>query len=364
MGNLGRLSLLIASLACLLIKSTGFQTALSKKSIRLTSKPIQNGVFQSFTPRQPRTLASSNNINRDRPERPGIIEYLKRLATYPARIVARFRALSRRAKRLVVVQFLVFACAFGGVAHNTVTNVPSRSSPIEISYSSFLDIVEQQQNPKTAVPSMDQVRIGNDRIAYRLRRKESDDATKPKATKKPASPFLNAFTRKVHASPELLGALRKADVPFAAAPIPRSSVLSLAIRSCMVTFYVLILWRLYKTVGGNSGGLSDSPGKLARASDLPMASFDEIQGIDDAKMEVMELVDTLRNPDKYAILGARAPTGLLLEGPPGTGTLTAAVFPMFVVVLGLTYFFARRQNHVGSGHRGFGWCTSFVLQWK
>lgn len=34
---------------------------------------------------------------------------------------------------------------------------------------------------------------------------------------------------------------------------------------------------------------------------------------------VMELVDTLKNPGKYAILGARAPTGLLLEGPPGTG---------------------------------------------
>ncbi|ACI65452.1 predicted protein, partial [Phaeodactylum tricornutum CCAP 1055/1] len=55
------------------------------------------------------------------------------------------------------------------------------------------------------------------------------------------------------------------------------------------------------------------------SSDLPMASFEEIQGIDDAKLEVMELVDTLRNPEKYAILGARAPTGLLLEGPPGTG---------------------------------------------
>jgi ATP-dependent Zn protease len=33
----------------------------------------------------------------------------------------------------------------------------------------------------------------------------------------------------------------------------------------------------------------------------------------------MELVDTLRNPKKYEIMGARAPTGLLLEGPPGTG---------------------------------------------
>lgn len=33
----------------------------------------------------------------------------------------------------------------------------------------------------------------------------------------------------------------------------------------------------------------------------------------------MEFVDTLRHPQKYAMLGARAPTGLLLEGPPGTG---------------------------------------------
>lgn len=46
--------------------------------------------------------------------------------------------------------------------------------------------------------------------------------------------------------------------------------------------------------------------------------FFRLTGIDDAKHEVMELVDTLRFPDKYAVLGARAPTGLLLEGPPGT----------------------------------------------
>jgi len=53
--------------------------------------------------------------------------------------------------------------------------------------------------------------------------------------------------------------------------------------------------------------------------DQPLVNFDEIEGIDNAKFEVMELVDTLRNPQKYALLGARAPTGLLLVGPPGTG---------------------------------------------
>ena len=50
----------------------------------------------------------------------------------------------------------------------------------------------------------------------------------------------------------------------------------------------------------------------------------------------MELVDTLRNPDKYAILGARAPKGLLLEGPPGTGTFTFesnSMLPLLLLLL-------------------------------
>ena len=74
---------------------------------------------------------------------------------------------------------------------------------------------------------------------------------------------------------------------------------------------------MYKTFSGNTSSSGDAPGKVASKGSLPLASFNDIQGIDDAKQEVMELVDTLRNPGKYAILGARAPTGLLLEGPPG-----------------------------------------------
>ena len=54
-------------------------------------------------------------------------------------------------------------------------------------------------------------------------------------------------------------------------------------------------------------------------SDETIVRFEDIAGIDKAKFEVMEFVDTLRHPQKYAMLGARAPTGLLLEGPPGTG---------------------------------------------
>ena len=48
-------------------------------------------------------------------------------------------------------------------------------------------------------------------------------------------------------------------------------------------------------------------------------TFDDIEGVNSAKEAVLELVDSLRNPEKYRLVGARPPTGLLLEGPPGTG---------------------------------------------
>ncbi|HEU0164069.1 MAG TPA: ATP-dependent zinc metalloprotease FtsH [Thermomicrobiales bacterium] len=56
----------------------------------------------------------------------------------------------------------------------------------------------------------------------------------------------------------------------------------------------------------------------------PQVTFGDVAGEDEAKQELMEVVDFLRNPTKYHALGARLPRGVLLVGPPGTGkTLTA-----------------------------------------
>jgi cell division protease FtsH len=56
----------------------------------------------------------------------------------------------------------------------------------------------------------------------------------------------------------------------------------------------------------------------------PQVTFSDVAGEDEAKQELMEVVDFLRNPAKYHALGARLPRGVLLVGPPGTGkTLTA-----------------------------------------
>src|SRR5678809_458958 len=48
-------------------------------------------------------------------------------------------------------------------------------------------------------------------------------------------------------------------------------------------------------------------------------TFADVAGLDEAKVEVMEIVDFLKNPKKYTSLGGKIPKGALLVGPPGTG---------------------------------------------
>jgi cell division protease FtsH len=74
---------------------------------------------------------------------------------------------------------------------------------------------------------------------------------------------------------------------------------------------------------GGPGGLS-MPGiqRGGRARDAlapPTTTFDDVAGVDEAKEELTEIVDILKNPEKYAKLGARPPSGVLLVGAPGTG---------------------------------------------
>lgn len=281
---------------------------------------------------------------------------MERLLTSARHYKARLRALPATVRRILIAQMILFLCLTGSIANKVVVkNSPPR--PIEISYSSFLDLVEgqassvagsatvsqsRQASGANNLPKIDQVRIGTDRIVYRLVRSDAAASTDPDAgslvssldpsteSKKDVarriqfhkkSPYIQAYTRKIPASTELMNQLRLNDISFSAATAPASSSLALILRSVMAAFYFLIMFRLYKTVSGNMGGGGNTggPGKLAAGRDLPRASFDEIQGIDGVKLEVMELVDVLRNPQKYAILGARAPTGLLLAGPSGTG---------------------------------------------
>jgi cell division protease FtsH len=93
----------------------------------------------------------------------------------------------------------------------------------------------------------------------------------------------------------------------------------------MIAFPVLIVVLLYFFVlrpaqmGGNQA-MSFGRSKAKRVGDTgPKVTFDDVAGIEEAKQELFEIVDFLKNTKKYAALGAKIPKGILLTGPPGVG---------------------------------------------
>ncbi|MGZ6269606.1 MAG: ATP-dependent zinc metalloprotease FtsH [Candidatus Limnocylindrales bacterium] len=90
-----------------------------------------------------------------------------------------------------------------------------------------------------------------------------------------------------------------------------------------ILLVALLVWlaRRSTTGAGLGAGLGLGKSKARRYSPEtgPRTTFDDVAGIDDVEEEVKEIVDFLRNPDRYRRLGARVPKGVLLTGPPGTG---------------------------------------------
>jgi len=90
-------------------------------------------------------------------------------------------------------------------------------------------------------------------------------------------------------------------------------------------FFFFAIWmflakKMSKSMGGGAGGILGMGGaKKMINSEKPNVKFADMAGNKEAKEEVSEIVEFLRNPDKYINLGAQIPKGVLLVGPPGTG---------------------------------------------
>src|SRR5262249_19481525 len=80
-------------------------------------------------------------------------------------------------------------------------------------------------------------------------------------------------------------------------------------------FYFWMVRRQQSALGGFVGSAS----RKRVEPETVRANFDDVAGIDEVKAEISEIVDFLRDPDKYRRLGARVPKGVLLTGAPGTG---------------------------------------------
>jgi cell division protease FtsH len=89
----------------------------------------------------------------------------------------------------------------------------------------------------------------------------------------------------------------------------------------ILLFIGLLIWFLRRSAAGMGGlgGLGRSRAKLYTPETGPRTTFADVAGIDEVQAEVMEVVDFLKNPERYRRLGASIPKGVLLTGAPGTG---------------------------------------------
>ena len=71
---------------------------------------------------------------------------------------------------------------------------------------------------------------------------------------------------------------------------------------------------------GLFGGMQSSTAKVVDPKDIPV-KFNDVAGCEEAKIEILEFVNFLKNPRQYTELGAKIPKGAILTGPPGTGEL-------------------------------------------
>jgi len=90
----------------------------------------------------------------------------------------------------------------------------------------------------------------------------------------------------------------------------------------LVGIWVFIFRRISKGAGGGPGNIftvGKSRAQLFDKESTVKIDFKDVAGLEEAKIEVMEIVEFLKNPKKYTELGGKIPKGALLVGPPGTG---------------------------------------------
>ncbi|MCZ4280805.1 ATP-dependent zinc metalloprotease FtsH [Kiloniella laminariae] len=122
--------------------------------------------------------------------------------------------------------------------------------------------------------------------------------------------------------PQMVEMLRKSGVTVKAMPLDEGNTLLQILIGWFPMILLIGVWIfLFRQMQGNSGkamGFGKSKAKLLTEKQ-GRVTFDDVAGIDEAKDELQEVVDFLKDPQKFQRLGGKIPKGCLLVGPPGTG---------------------------------------------
>lgn len=125
---------------------------------------------------------------------------------------------------------------------------------------------------------------------------------------------------------QLIQKLKDNNINFDAHPAPRKSIfVTIASNLLLPLIFIgglIFFFQNSDNFSSNSGSspmnLGKSPARFDQKPDTGI-SFDDIAGIDEAKAEFEEIVSFLKEPERYTLVGAKIPKGVLLVGPPGTG---------------------------------------------
>ena len=205
---------------------------------------------------------------------------------------------------LIVGGFLLLSLLF-----STTTNVQTDA---KISYTQFKQLTVQGQ--------VERVTFSADEISADLR-----EAT----VVHPSGSPVSRITTRIPAigDPELLPLLEQRNVEVEVLPAKSNGasqiLLSLLPWAILIGIYWFFWRRVTRSMGGFGGRLDPneflSGSTKKESGGKSTVTFADVAGQDNAKREVEELVEFLREPDRYLRLGAEPPRGVLLMGPPGTG---------------------------------------------
>lgn len=191
------------------------------------------------------------------------------------------------------------------------------TAPKEINYSDFYRLVQADK--------LNNVVVSENKIVADLgtampREKNSSLFGLPQA------PISQVSTVNVKDA-ELIALLKSKGLSFKGEAPPEPSIIGNLFWAIIPLLFVFgLFWLLDKKMksgSGNGGGspftFGQSKAKIEIKKDDHPVRLEDIAGCDEAKQEVAEIVDFLKNPEKYRRTGSRPPKGILMVGPPGTG---------------------------------------------